>query len=223
VDRRIVDAEPPTPALTRRSHGSLDAITDSERRTLRPIGATVREVAGRTSALLADLLALPGVRIFEGVRSTAADMPRIPHAVCAGCRLMLVESVAWPPGHYAARPTGHIHCDDVYIGQSVAPLMAAVRHWRGVLPRGHRVRAMIVVYPTAKGEFSLPASTGRDLTWTRAGDAVSNIRAYLPSDPPPVSIRAIAALIAATVVAEDGQRWPGSEHDAAGAQSPGEG
>ena len=44
--------------------------------------------------LLTDLFALPGVRIFQGVRQAAVDAPRIPHAVSAGHRLVLVESVA---------------------------------------------------------------------------------------------------------------------------------
>src|SRR5258708_6186569 len=83
--------------LARLSHGSLDAITDSEHRPLRPIGATAREVAARTTDLLTELLTLPGVRIFQGVRHAVAGVPCIGHAVNSGCRLVLVESVAWPP------------------------------------------------------------------------------------------------------------------------------
>src|SRR5690348_457879 len=44
-----------------RWHGSLDTVTDSERRGLRPIGMTAREVAVRTGALLR---AVPGVLVF---------------------------------------------------------------------------------------------------------------------------------------------------------------
>ena len=191
----------PATVLTGRCHGSLDAITDSERRGLRPIGSTAREVAIRTGALLTDLLALPGVRIFQGVRQAAVDAPRIPHAVSAGHRLVLVESVAWPPGRYATTPAGQIHCDGVYIGQSVRPLIAAVRHWRQALPRGHRVSALVVVHPTAEGELALPAATAPDLAWARASDAVRDIRAHLPRGRQPVSIKAVAALVAA--IAED--------------------
>src|SRR5215470_11068945 len=104
----------------------------------------MRSSSGRPAgALLTDLFALPGVRIFQGVRPAAADLPRIPHVISAGHRLVLVESVAWPPGRYAATAAGQIHCDGVYTGQSVLPLLTAVRHWRQALPRGHRVSALV--------------------------------------------------------------------------------
>jgi len=203
ADRRIAGQVMPATTLPGRCHGSLDAITDSERRGLRPIGTTAREVATRTGALLNDLLALPGVRIFQGVRpDTAQDMPRIPHAISAGRQLILVESVAWPPGQYAARTAGRIHCDGMYIGQSVRPLINAVRHWRQTLPRGHRVSAMVVVYPTTAGRLTLPAPATRDLAWTCADDAVRAIQARLPRGQPAVSMKAVAALFAATAPAE---------------------
>jgi hypothetical protein len=203
ADRRIADQIRPATARPGRCHGSLDVITDSERRGLRSIGTTAREVATRTGALLNDLLALPGVRIFQGVRPDAAqDMPRIPHAVSAGRQLILVESVAWPPGQYAARAAGRIHCDGTYIGQSVRPLINAVRHWRQTLPRGHRVSALVVVYPTTAGHLTLPAPATRDLAWTSADDAVRAIHARLPRGQPAVSMKAVAALFAATAPEE---------------------
>jgi hypothetical protein len=199
ANRRIAALVSPAEAVPGRCHGSLDAITDSERRALRPIGTTAHEVAVRTGVLLADLLALPGVRIFQGVLPAAAqDMPRIPHAISAGRRLILVESVAWPPGQYAARAVGRIHCDGTYIGQSVRPLINAVRYWRETLPHGHRVNALVVVHPTAEGDLTLPAPTVRDLAWTYADAAVRDIRALLPCGRPAVSMRAVAALAAAT-------------------------
>jgi hypothetical protein len=194
----------PTTGPSGRCHGSLDVITDSERRALRPIGTTAREVAARTGELLSGLLTLPGVRIFQGVRpATAVDMPRIPHAVSAGRHLILVESVAWPPGRYAARATGRIHCDGTYIGQSVRPLTNAVRHWRETLPRGHQVSALVVVYPAAEGDLRLPAATTRDLAWTCPDHAVRDIRARLPGRKQPASMRAVAALFAAIAAEEN--------------------
>jgi hypothetical protein len=199
ANRRIAALVSPAAAVPGRCYGSLDAITDSERRGLRPIGTTAYEVAVRTGVLLADLLALPGVRIFQGVRQGAAqDMPRIPHAISAGRRLILVESVAWPPGQYAARAAGRIHCDGTYIGQSARPLINAVRYWRETMPDGHRVNALVVVHPTAEGDLTLPAPTVRDLAWTHAGAAVLDIRTLLPCGRPAVSMRAVAALVAAT-------------------------
>jgi len=198
ADHRIAESLLPAGLLSRRWHGSLDTITDTERRALRPIGSTAHEVAARTGALLADLMKLPGVRVFQGLLPAAADTPRIPHAISAGRRLLLVESVAWPPGRYTATASGAIHCDGVYIGQSVRPLAAAVRYWQGVLPHGHRVSALVVVHPTTEGRLALPAATARDLSWARADDAVRDIRACLPRRRQPVSMTAVAALAAAT-------------------------
>lgn len=198
--------------LARRSHGSLDAITDSERRGLRPIGATAREVADRTGLLLAELLALPGVLIFHGVRHPAAHLPLISHAVNAGRSLVLVESVTWPPGRYAVTASGQVHCDGVYIGQSASPLMAAVRHWRAALPRDHRVRAIVVVYHAAPGTMSLPGRSPRGPVWATADDALGRIRAHLPAGRPALSSRAVMALVAATI-GEQGGHEPGADQD----------
>jgi hypothetical protein len=187
----------PASVLSRRCHGSLDAVTDSERRTLRPIGSTVHEVAASTGMLLAGLLALPSVRIFQGVRQQAADAPRIPHAISAGRRLILVDSVAWPPGRYTASLAGRIHCDGVYIGQSVVPLIAAVGHWRDILPPDHRVSAFVVVHPAARGDLALPAAVTGDLAWAPADQAARAIRARLPSGHQAVSIQAVLALLSA--------------------------
>src|SRR5215471_8434070 len=98
----------PGSALEQRYFGDLNAITDSEQRPLRPIGSTAREVAARTGVLLTD----PG-------------LPLVPHVISAGRRLVLVESVAWPPGRYETSADGRILCDGVYIGQSVQALRTA--------------------------------------------------------------------------------------------------
>jgi hypothetical protein len=195
--RRIRTTVPAT-LLARRYHGSLDAIADSERRALRPIGTTAHEIAARTGVLLADLVTFPDVRIFQGVRPAGADVPRIAHAVSAGRMVVLVESVAWPPGRYLTTTTGRIHCDGVYIGQSVRPLIAAVRHWREVLPRTHRVSAVVVVHPTADGDVALPPATARDLAWVHADSAVDDIRQRLPRGRQAGSRTVVAALLAAT-------------------------
>lgn len=196
---RWIGSVVPARLLTRRCHGSLDAITDSERRALRPIGArTAHDVAVATGTLLAGLLVLPGVRIFQGLRPGAADTPRIPHAISAGRRLVLVESVAWPPGGYAASTAGQIHCDGVYIGQSVLPLITAVEHWRVILPAGHKVSACVIVHPTAPGALVLSPPGARDLSWAIADHAARTIRAQLPPGREAVSRKAVATLIAAT-------------------------
>jgi hypothetical protein len=173
VDRHGMRPAMPPP-MAPHQLGNLDRITDSERNALRPIGSSALETAQRTSELLASLLALPGVLIFQGVQPSEADIPRIPHVVSAGRRVVLVESVTWPPGSYHATQDGRIHCDDVYIGQSVGPLIAAVLYWRETLPRDHGVSAVVVVHSTG-GELMLPPGKMREVTWTGAQEAVQVI------------------------------------------------
>ncbi|MBB5112520.1 hypothetical protein FHU28_002359 [Micromonospora echinospora] len=123
-------------------------VADGEHRSLRSIYATTRQTATRTAMLLAGLTDLPGVRIFQGIRTADGSAPPLPHAVSRGRHLILVESVAWPGGWYGAAPDGRIHCDGVYIGRSIGPLSTAVNWWSRQLPGGHRVSAMVVVHPS---------------------------------------------------------------------------
>src|SRR5262249_46037110 len=155
-----------------------------------------REVAARTGAMLADLLTLPGVRIFQGVRP-AVGVPPVPHVVNAGRRLVFVESVAWPPGRYATTAGGRVHCNGVYTGQSVRVLAAAVRKWREDLPPGHAVSAVVVVHATCDEEqdLALPETAEFSVSWARASDAVRAIRAQLSHRIEPASLAAVAALI----------------------------
>jgi hypothetical protein len=190
--------------IARRSLGNLDEVTDSERRALRPIGTTAHEIAVLTAKLLSELLALPSVRIFHGVRPADANQPRIPHAISAGHQLILVDSVAWPPGKYTTAPTGQIYCDSRYIGQSVLPLIAAVRHWRTVLPTDHQVSGLVIVHPTPGRALAPapPAPTSSDLFWARAHEAVRDLSSRLPPGRQPVSLPAMKALVAATAEEE---------------------
>jgi len=160
------------PVMAPQQLGNLDSITDSERNALRPIGSTAREIALRTGGLLADLAALPGVLIFQAVQPADADIPRVPHVMSAGRRVVLVESVAWPPGAYDTTDDGRIHCDGVYIGQSVRPLLTALLYWRKTLPQDHGVCAVVVVHPVSDGLLSLPTTRMRAITWTSADNAV---------------------------------------------------
>ena len=197
ASRRLSAIAPPR-VLERRYHGNLEAITDSEQRPLRPIGTPAREVATRTGVLLTDLIVHPSVRIFHGVRPADASLPPVPHAISAGRQLILIESVAWPPGRYETATNGRIHCDGTYIGQSVRPLMATVRHWQELLPRNHQVSAMIVVHAAAEGPIALPAATTRNLAWALPENAVHDIRHRISHGHQSVSRNAVAALIAAT-------------------------
>jgi hypothetical protein len=160
--------------MTQRLHGSLDGLTDSEQRPLRPIGMSVREVASRTGNLLSRLIDIPGVRLFAGVR-VAAHVPPIAFAISAGSQVLLVESVAWPSGAYSTAPDGGVLCDGTYIGQSVQPLLGSVRRLRRVLPRHHRVGAVVVVHPCGSGLVALPETASSELTWLPSGDVTGHI------------------------------------------------
>jgi hypothetical protein len=190
----------PGSALEQRYFGNLNGITDSEQRPLRPIGSTAREVAARTGILLTDLASDPSVRIFHGVRPADPSLPLVPHAISAGRRLVLVESVSWPPGRYEAGQDGRIHCDGTYIGQSTAALRTVARQWAALLPRNHRVMAAVVVHRAAKGEITLPAGGPKDLTWVLADNAIDGLRPCIAGGGRSVSRNAVATLMAATAV-----------------------
>jgi hypothetical protein len=188
VRHRVPDA-----VLEQRHHGDLSSIDLNGQRSLRPIGATVAEVAEYTDDLLTGLTTVPNMRIFRGFRPAGTTLPPTSHAVSAGRTLILVESVAWPPGWYRTGVDGRIHCDGQYIGQSVDPLLAAIRSVRATLPRRHQVSALVVVYPTGTARYALPAATG-ELAWTLAGDAPPYLRERLARDPVTVSRLAVATL-----------------------------
>jgi hypothetical protein len=152
-----------------RLRGTLDSLTDEEGRSLRPIGMTVREAAGRTGELLDRLTDHPGVRLYAGVR-VARHAPRIGFAVSTDSHLLLVESVAWPSGAYTVTPGGGVLCDGTYIGQSVRPLLDSVRLMRRVVPR-LIVGAVVVVHPSGPDTPALPAGIG----WIKPGRLCSHI------------------------------------------------
>ncbi|MEU4242605.1 hypothetical protein [Actinoplanes sp. NPDC026619] len=148
--------------MPQRLRGTLDGLTDDESRSLRPIGMSVREAAARTGEILDRLAGTPGVRVDAGVR-IAKRAPKIGFAVSTASHLLLVESVAWPSGAYTVLPEGGVLCDGTYIGQSVQPLLGAVRRLRRTVPR-RRIGALVVVHPSDAGAPSLPA-------WSPGGPA----------------------------------------------------
>jgi hypothetical protein len=160
-----------------RCFGTLTDVSDSERRALRPIGQTVAQTVALTEALLDELVELPGSLLFLGVATPTGDLPRIPHAVYAGNQVILVESVSWPAGRYEVDQQGRIHCNSIYIGQSIRQLGEAVQQWRAVLSEDHHVGAVVVVH----GPEALELSVGgdRDVRWATAADALALIRSTL--------------------------------------------
>jgi hypothetical protein len=177
-----------------RLFGSLSAITDSERNALRSITLSALESATRTSDLLATLLAVPGLLIFQGVIGAAVGIPLVPHIICAGRIVVLVESVAWPPGTYHAGENGQVYCDGVYIGQSVRPLLTAVAYWRDALPPGHGVSALVIVHQTADGCLTLPTTGASEVTWVSSHEAIQTAKARLSAQRRRVSPETIEKL-----------------------------
>lgn len=179
--------------MSPRLHGTLDGLTDSEQRPLRPIGTSVREVASRTGRQLTRVAGLPGVRLFSCV--TLGDgLPPIAHAVAAGRRVLLVESVAWPCGVYTTAPDGGVLCDGVYIGQSVRPLVRAVRRLRRALPRPSQVGAVVVVHPSDAGVLDLPKAAPAELIWLPAGELAGHLGRRLRRDGTQVRPHTVGAL-----------------------------
>jgi tetratricopeptide (TPR) repeat protein len=191
--RRVL-IQVPAPLLHQRLHGDLVAVGSDGCRPLRSVSAATSDVLGRTDELLARLISIPSVRIFRGVRPAELAGLLVGHAISAGRRLVLVESVAWPPGEYRLDAAGLVRCDSRYIGQSAQPLAAAVRAYRRSLPRGHRVEAVVVVHQSGSGPYTLPASTP-DLGWIFADELAGHLRALLTRQPGTVSRHVIAALV----------------------------
>jgi hypothetical protein len=192
---RRLRAKVPAAVLGRRLHGSCVVVGHGEGRALRPIGTPGVAVMNRTASILSRLVEYPEVRVFHGVGVADPSHPPVAHVVAAGRDVLLVETVAWPDGRYSTDPDGQVRCDGVLIGQSVAPLLNAVRHFRRELPR-HRVSALVVMYPVGDGR-PLPPRGQRDLRWVHAEAASDAVRAWLPRHPR-TSTAALVTLVAAT-------------------------
>jgi hypothetical protein len=123
-------------------------------------------------------------------------IPRVANVVYAGRKVLFVEAMSLPHGSYEIDSFGRVCCDGVYIGQSIAPLLCAVRHWRSVLPWRHEVGALVVVYRTGDNDPTLPPSQP-NLNWVTAAGAVDFVERWIP-DRPRTSTRVLGALVAAT-------------------------
>jgi hypothetical protein len=183
--------------LTRRYHGRRGVgSAEPGSSALRPVGARAADVVAWTGGVLAALLEVPSVRIVSGVGPASADAVPVSHAVAAGRVLVLVESVAWPGGRYDLDAQGRVISDGMWIGQSVAPLMRTVAAWRALLPRSHRVSALVVVHASDGGPVQLAPRRFADVALVDADGCRDEIRAVLPARPS-VSRHTMAALLSA--------------------------
>jgi hypothetical protein len=189
----MIEAQAPLRVAEQRRHGELPSAATHGRGSLRSVGAGGAAVAARTDTQLGALTVLPGVRIFRGIRASHPFRVIATHAVSAGRVVVLVESVAWPPGDYRVDPDGQVWCDGLPTGQTTVGLQAAVAACRRRLPRDHLVRALICVHRTAAAGYLLPAP-GRTVSWTFAEDLVETLMPHLAPYAAAVSRHVVAAL-----------------------------
>lgn len=156
----------------------VDGEMDSERRPLRPIGASADDIHGRTGRLLARFTARPGVRLFSRVPVEAGEI-LIPYAISAGRLLVLVDTAAWPAGDYSTDPDGGVLCDGTYIGQSVGHLINGVRQLRRTLPNACRIEAVVVVHPSLPTAPTLPSEGPAELRWLAPAGLAVHLRRRL--------------------------------------------
>lgn len=170
---------------------------DTDVPPIRSIGSGNPPPAESTGRDLAVLAAEEGLHLFPAVSMTATAPPLQAHALAGGGFVIFVATVRWPPGAYHVDSDDRIHCDSLYIGQSVRPVRVALALWRDRLPRHHQVSAFVVVHPDGPGDYALPAGSANDLAWAMADAAVCQLRNQLPQRRG-ASRRALLVLAAAT-------------------------
>jgi hypothetical protein len=107
--------------------------------------------------------------------------------------VVLVETVAWPPGDYQVDGAGRVLCDGLQTGQRIGELVGSVAECRRLLPRDHRVSAVVSVHRTGSGGYVLPPP-GSAVAWAFADDLVATLTARLARHPASVSRHAVATL-----------------------------
>ncbi|GAA3686905.1 hypothetical protein GCM10023081_25270 [Arthrobacter ginkgonis] len=144
--------------------------------------AAKRTGAAGTAAALESLVAVPGTRIFHGLRIPGEPDIHVDHAVLNGGRLVLVESVVWPPGKYR-------WVNDREMGQAssrrtnVRPVRVADLHGnRTVAKLCKELRVQIAVWPESSGTVEF--TPGEEVSpggvhVGGAGESVAAIRAWL--------------------------------------------
>ena len=136
-------------------------------------------------------LSLPGLHIFRGLRSPGLPGPPVAHGVAVGRSVVLIESVAWPPGRYSVAETGAVLCDGIRTGQSINYLRQAVGGWELGLSAAYRVSALVVIH--GEGQILLPEAVER-VCWVRSEDLVAWLAAMLDGYPL-IGLRAISLLL----------------------------
>lgn len=118
-------------------------------------GSEPDQWAERLTADLLDryLTRLPNARIFHSLCWPGSVFADVDHAVLAGRRLVLIESKAWLPGHYAADEDGVLWRNDRRFRGGATRLPKAIDAYRDLLP-GAEIRGVLIIYPSRAGLVS---------------------------------------------------------------------
>uniref|UniRef100_UPI00036ED968 nuclease-related domain-containing protein n=1 Tax=Actinoalloteichus spitiensis TaxID=252394 RepID=UPI00036ED968 len=159
-------------------------------------GAERDEIAEQ---LTADLLAtyltrIPGVRIFHGLAMPDSVFADVDHAVLCGRRLVLVESRAWLPGHYAVDEDGELWRNGHPFRGGSARLPDVVAAYRRLLP-GVEVRGVLLLYPSRTGEITTEEDDNLVSAPMTPERFVDEVGAWLAEDPTAVDTELFKAIL----------------------------
>lgn len=109
------------------------------------------------------LTALPGARVFHGLRG-AASSGTIDHAVVCGHRVALVASRYWEPGRYAWTPHSTLLRAGQHFPGGDIPLGDAVAAYADVAGHSTEVRGYVLVAPSRQGQVAAATDASGTLT-----------------------------------------------------------
>ncbi|AUS79653.1 molecular chaperone DnaJ [Actinoalloteichus sp. AHMU CJ021] len=159
-------------------------------------GAERDEVAEQLTAdlLTTYLTRIPGVRIFHGLAMPDSVFSDVDHAVLCGRRLVLVESRAWLPGHYAVDEDGELWRNGHPFRGGSVRLPDVVAAYRRLLP-GVEVRGALLLYPSRAGEITTEEDDGSISAPMTPERFVDEVGAWLAEDPTAVDADLFKAVL----------------------------
>ncbi|MDJ1372287.1 J domain-containing protein [Gulosibacter molinativorax] len=112
---------------------------------------------------------MPGVRIVHGLRLPGGDpnVATISHAVLAGRRLAVIDSVLWRAGQYGIDARGQICCNNVPLPATAQEFPHRVERLFEYFGDVAEVRGWLTVVPESSGDFSIDYAR----TWRRVRPA----------------------------------------------------
>lgn len=155
-----------------------------------------RELAVRlTGDLLARYLTdIPAARVFHQVTWPGTDYPEVDHAVLCGHRLVLIDSMIWPPGKYSVDRQGYVQRDGKSFGGGALVLGEAARAFQLLLPR-LEVRGVVVLWPETADRTASNTWEGTDVAVTDAEGFVREVGEWLAGQPTTVDRNVLGVLL----------------------------